>query len=162
MTKEEYEFVKEVYEEIVIKQILDTIKLKAAANIILGKEKDELIAVNRARQIIYNFCNYQAKEFLDEFESTLDDKYVDKTETQEGDPRTMSQSQEGQSHSEEQNDEIPNQSDEELPNQSDEDDEIISETELELERLQKEYDKEEDTNKRRSLKMKINHLNKRS
>lgn len=87
MNKKEFDFVKHVYKEVVEKQILDTHKLRKAANIIMGKPEDELIAVNKARQIIYSFWNYHRKQFLKEFEEVLtmdigdEDKYRDETES---------------------------------------------------------------------------------
>lgn len=79
MTKSEYDFCVSVYKEVVETQILDTFKLKKAANIIMGKPEYELIAINRARQIIYGWYTYHRQSFLNEFESLLND--TDKTES---------------------------------------------------------------------------------
>lgn len=73
MTKEQYQYCVGVYKEVVEKQILDTHKLRKAANIIMGKSEDELIAVNKARQVIYGWYNYHRESFLKGFEDMLKD-----------------------------------------------------------------------------------------
>ena len=78
MNKEEIKFVVDVHENIVLKQVLDVPKLRKAANIILGRPYDTLIAPLQARQIIYSWYVRQTKDFLNELEAFF--KGIDSTE----------------------------------------------------------------------------------
>lgn len=72
MTKEDFKYVKEIYNDVLIKQVMRPVELRKAANIILGKPVDDVIRIQSAKGIIWNFMQYQAKDFLKNFEDVLD------------------------------------------------------------------------------------------
>lgn len=58
MTREQEEFVLEVYDSIVVTNILDNEKLRKAANYIRGYGENDLIPPLQARNLIYSWKNH--------------------------------------------------------------------------------------------------------
>lgn len=159
MTKEQFLYVDKVYKDVVRTGLLIPDKLRTAANYILGKDKDELIAVNKARQVIYSWYNYHRKQAIEQLDILFtvvdedDDNTihyigtkVDKTETSTPDEsESLSIDNEGQSHTEEDN----------KPKLSKEEEIRLVKQINDMQLLWQEC---EDANERRSIKMKIRHI----
>lgn len=116
LTQEEFNYVKETYEEIVIKGILNNQRLVKAYRILTSTPDEVLVNVQYARKHIFNFFTYKMEYEI------VDDESIE--------------------------DQLENLQEELLNLESyDENDETLNKKEL--------------SNKKRSVKMKINHLQKK-
>ena len=82
MTRDQYLFCIDAYQECNVKQILDTVKIKTAYNHIMGLPEDNrLISVTIAKQTIYRWYQTLEKEFIDNLEDFLMDDEIVNEET---------------------------------------------------------------------------------
>jgi len=94
MNKEEIMYCVEVHKKVVMTQVLDTKKLRKAANLIRGVEEDTLSNPSQDRQTIYSWYVRHADKML----ADMDDLFgVDKTDTN---TPAVTPPKEEQSHSE--------------------------------------------------------------
>lgn len=149
LTQEQFDYVKETYEEIVIKGILNNERLRKSYRLLQNLSDDDLVHIRYARKYIFNF-----------FQNNYPYQIIDEEETEQEDNET---------------EEEENQEDEtlELDNEELETEQIgLLKPQEELQRLEDELEytesievteenKKELTNHKRSLKMKINHLKKK-
>ena len=95
MTNEEIKYCVEVHKKVVMTQVLDTKKLRKAANLIRGVEPETLSNPSLDRQTIYSWYVRHGEAFLAELEDMFND--VDKTDTN---TPAVTPPKEEQSHSE--------------------------------------------------------------
>ncbi|MCD6435580.1 MAG: hypothetical protein J7L15_04265 [Clostridiales bacterium] len=141
MKRNEYNYVVHIYESVVMNQVYNPAALKKAANIILDREYDTLIAPMRARQIIYSWYNYQREMFLNALEDVLDENGIEPS----GNTQTFTE-------------------DEKTPIEEENNDLVVTEEDLiqdEIKHLEEKYAEAEIANIKRSLRMKINALKKK-
>jgi hypothetical protein len=163
MNREQYEYVVKTYENIVLNQVLDTQALRTAANYIMNRPVDTLISINKARQIIYSFYNYQRAEFLKAFEDFLNDSDTTDTASTAG---SAADTSDEQSHREDVNyvgirEEEPEEEQRQIVMHEDNSVSVDDKHYTELEILEKQYAEASDANEKRSIKMKLNALKKK-
>lgn len=172
MTREEYDYVVSVYEEVITKGLLIPDKLRKAAKLIQGvTDENVIMPVNQARTVIYSWHNYQREKTLNEIEAlfTCADEDDEENEDMSGDmvvsgdtntlvvdttpPLSISGNTDNTSLSVD----TPNL---EQSHEEDTDSEEVKINKL-IEQLEVEYNDADDANSKRSLKMKINSLKKK-
>lgn len=57
MTNNQVNYCHDVYKDVIEKQILDTKKIRQAANLILGNSDDTLLSIQKAKQVIWSWYN---------------------------------------------------------------------------------------------------------
>lgn len=144
MKKEDVLYAKQVYEKIIITQVFNPQEINKAYKRLLGKKEDELINFRKARHFLFNYFYF--KRYLEEFPE-LENEVVEKVEVEkevEVDNEVEKEVNDVEKISEDTSEETID-----LQN-------ILNKI-VEYEKLKEEV---QDTNEKRSLSMKINHLKK--
>jgi hypothetical protein len=166
MTNKELKKIRDFHREVTMQQIIDPLRIKEIYHLVAGKSAPDVPYMKMQRTITVFVQNYNTEVLnaLDELMTAMDEELDDDTtadpRSRDYIPPTISEDQEGfePSHSEEDSGISPEGDTQE---DSEKQYEPLTEDEEDYLHLKLAYDKAEDPNKKRSLKMKLNALEKK-